>query len=200
MASLANNALITVKEYLEFLGHDTDDESASTSDTRHIHIINGVSNFLEKYLGRKICPATADNEEVKHGDGEKYLYVNYRPLTTLSAIYNWSGTEWTEWTTADYSYTSDATTGRVWFTDGTVFTSGSDNFKIKYTYGWNRADVPDELKLACCLLVKQQLDRLDAAGDVASQNFGDVTVSYRPHMMSDLIKQLLLPYKRVAFV
>ena len=196
--SLATNALITYHEFQSFMADDSDN-SAYNEDQITL-LINAASVRIEKYCNRVFVPSTEVNE-IFSGDGLKDYFVKNRHITALDNISYLNSTGgWTELAIATYPYTYDGATGRVWFNTGHRFTSGDDNYRITYTYGYATADCPVELKQACATLVQRKLLKIKGKEGISSESFGDATTSFNLDKMPTDLKEDLQPYRRLTVV
>lgn len=187
--SLASNAIIDVDYYLRYIGVDVDDANVDTTITEQL--INQASTSIESLCHRKFRSGSAS--DIFNGDGKTEYWVTEASVTAKPTIYYWDGDSWETLSasTYDWTYTS---TGRVYFTDGNGFSEGIDNWKIDYTYGYALADIPQDVKLACAMLV-QFCSMLRSKAGKSSENFGDQSTSYDFVTPPKIINQLLAPYK-----
>lgn len=194
MADLETYALITVAEFLEFRGNAA---SEVNLNEEHLNIhINAASKAIENHCGRIICPVTAVSAEEFWGDDTDEYFVENAKLNASPTLYYWNNTAWTEMTTTLYprEYVGDC--GKVWFSNGDLFTR-KVRFKISYSTGWAQASVPYPIKQACFVLVQRSLKRAEKLEGVRSVGTGDVTTSYDLHEFPDSVQRLLAPYRRV---
>lgn len=195
--SLSTDALITVEEYFGFRSTGEDDipENAETQVEMHI---NAISLLVNRFCGRSfITPSTA-LAEVFDGDTTKDYYAKNIPLAAspAPALAYWNGTAWTACT---YTFTYVEATGRVYFTDGNTFWQGSDNWRLTYSYGYTRPNVPYDLKLAVFWMVDRAMMLASGKQGLDAENFGDQSTSYNLKQLVDAnIMQVLMQYKRVS--
>lgn len=193
MSDLANNALIDVGEYMTLIGQP---EDAEVDPNKFVMHINAASTAIEKYVNRKICPSSSATE-LYDGSGYAEIFLRQMRATSVTTMYYWSSSAWQEMTTTAYPRELDTDRNRIRLTDGKIFADAKDYYKFVYVYGYNREDVPDDIKLACALLVKHNLLQVDKAG-IASESFGDVTTSYLTGGIPSSVKILLAPYRRLS--
>lgn len=191
-------ALVTVDEVKNFLGIDYE---LSTADQSRIeYLINAVSHQIEKYCDRKFITPSSDITEIFDGDGTADYYVKNIPIVGTIASSDISyrsgeGETWSE-TTATFNY--DSSSGRVYFTDGNVFSTGKDNWRIVYSYGYSVSNVPVDLKIAAIELIafrKKKFD--DNVHGVSAVTYPDNTITYSFDKMPDSVLAMLNRYKRV---
>ena len=199
MSDLADNALITDDEYFELLGIESDNQNLKKD--RIIVFINSASQQVEDYCDRKFVIPSADIVEIFDGDGDSEYFVKHRRIasgTTPSFEYRIS-TTWTANNAGSYPISWDNDKGKIWFTKfNRTFHGGNANWRVSYKYGWPRADIPADLKLACAELVKRALMLLDGKEGLASESFGDSTTSYNLTSLPDNIKLILNRYRAVS--
>ena len=196
MSKLATNALVSVAEYLSsFSGKREDNQNIEIE--RQEFFINAASKHIEEYCGRKFVPS-ATVAEIRGGDGTSSIYVHNIPLTTLTSIEYWNGTDWTVLSTDNAPRDSDVDTREIWFTQGHIFADGKKNYRITYVYGYSTANVPADLKRAACQLVQRAQVKADGKEGITSQSFGDHTTSYDLAKIPDDIREVLDRYKRIS--
>lgn len=172
--TLAANALIEVEEYLNYAGISPDNPDLN-EPLMFMHI-NAVSQALETYLGRKVCP-TQDANDTFYGDGEADYYVDHMRINAAPTLYYWDGDSWEEMTTSSYPREYLGAKGLIWLTQY-VF-EHKQQYKCSYNTGWDRDNVPDDLKLACMRLTMRGLKLAkDKKEGVASETFGDQTTRF----------------------
>jgi hypothetical protein len=188
---MISSALLSLEEAKTWLGLSNDDEPEK--DVILENWINSASEFINNYTGQTfIYSATATNE-IFDGTGAIDYFVCNRPIVAVTGVYYWNGTGWTVTTS---TYDKVLKTGKIYFTDGSKFGRGSDNWKVAYTFGYTLINVPFDLKEACLGLVmlrKKQFD--DGIHGVSSRNFGDQSVSYSFGEIPNNIKMTLNKYK-----
>lgn len=191
--SVASNALIGVDYYRRFAG--VADDSTDFPDEAIETLIDQASQMIELETNRKfITPASAITE-IFDGNGSQQYYVKNGRIADTPTLSYWRGTSFTT-TTNTFAYSEN--TGRVYFTDGSVFGKGKDNWQIAYKYGWTQATLPEDIKLVCASLVSHlRLMRMKLG--ISTESYGDTSVSYDwtglPPMMQKIIdKYKVLPY------
>jgi len=195
MAGLNYNALITVAEYkqLAVINEEENDGNANIEA-----FINYASGFIEKFTGRKFIIPAANVDEYFDGDDTDTYLTKQKPLTDdIDAIYYLSDNDWsTELTGVYFSQQNDK--GELQFTDGNKFseTGISNYWKISYKYGYERKDVPSDLKLACAAIAAiRRTQWANKTHGVSSRSLGDQSTSYSANLDS-WIMDILKSYKR----
>lgn len=197
--SLAANALLTLLEFKGWMGIGDSDTS---TDTLNGKAIDSASQNIETVTGRKWITPAEGLDEIFSGNGQAFAYSVNVPILTLTDLsyLDSDGSTWVS-VTGDRTYAFDAASGRIYFTDGNVFTYGDHNWRATYTYGYAVADVPDDLKMACAILaarIKKQFE--DGIHGVSSKSFGDQSISFSFNKMPDNVREILERYKRKAIV
>lgn len=190
----AANALITVAEFLQYLG--------TTDTTKNVFnqlAIDAASQDIETESGRKLITGSALTE-IFDGTGEPWYYTRQAPIVAVSALAYRSGADGTTWQSVltDYKYETDLEDGRIYFVDGNIFAEGGDyNWKIAYTYGYAIAAVPQDIKVACALLAARYKKIFEnELHGVDSKNFGDQSITYSFDKMPEDIRRMLDRMKR----
>ena len=194
MATIADNALITFDEYLEFEGKSK--AETDLNENKFTVHINAVSQAIENECRRIVCPVTSKNE-LFSGDGDDYYLVRHKRITAAPTLYYWDGDSWVEMTTSEYPWSYDGDVGKIYFTQGGKFNEGT-RYKITYSCGYARASVPSDLKLACYILAHRSTKRIEKEG-VTSESFGDVTTSVNLTMMPDDVRAVINKYKAMFY-
>jgi len=161
-------------------------------------LINSASQDIADYCNREFILVSEDVSEIFEGDGTDTVYLRNAPITSdisaTSDIYYWSGTEWTNLTSA--TIRQNSAKGIIKFTDGNRFIDGLE-YKITYQYGWSQSNVPADLKEACCRIVlfKRKLYAEDLHG-ISVRNFVDESTSYSFNQLPDDVKRVMNKYRR----
>lgn len=203
MADLGTHALIDFDYYLQFSGIDGADTTDLKEDWVNV-FINAASSQVENFCRRKFRYAE-DEEEIFGGDGDRQYFTKNRPIVGTPVIYYWNGTSWAEATAAVYPRAIEADKGRIYFTQGDVFGRGvgyykSDNWKVKYDYGYEEiADIPDDLKWACAVLVQRMILKAQKSMEgKQSESFGNTTITYNLGTLPADVQDVLgRKYRRV---
>ena len=129
--------LLSLSEVTDFLGDGT---------YKQAHLrrwISGLSAFVRRYVDGPI--ETATYTEALDGNGESIIRLSYRPVLALTSV----TIDSVAIATADVTVYSD---GDLYYASG--FSSGRKNVTVVYAAGYG-ATVPDDLKLACLLILEQ---------------------------------------------
>jgi len=198
--SVATTSLITVDEYLIFLGegHNVKAERRAQAEQG----INWASIQVEDYLGRTLISGSSATEifdgfATPHPDLVHFEYVTQQapiiasPTPKLSVR---SSSTWSDVTATTYTW--DATDGVIYFTDGNFFAAGRRNYRIVYDYGYaDTASVPNSIKQATCLLTKFGEVQAGSVG-IASAATGDGKNKSYTDGFPPMVKFMLNPYIR----
>lgn len=141
-------ALVTVEKCREFLNLEDDNESSHVED-----LIDYVSAFIETYTRRTFLTATYT--EYYDGNGTDTLFLNQRPINSITSIHIDDGRSFDASTqisaSAIVSYSEE---GYVRL-DGDYFSRGIQNIKVVYSAGYAQASIPADLQFACIKLVQE---------------------------------------------
>lgn len=159
MATIAANAILTVDDWLEMTGKSPAD---APPEDQTIHYLNQSTQQIETYLGRVVVSPSTDIEEIFGGNGSHEYFVRNMLIQADSepTLYYWdtASEDWTE-LEATYTLYTDHAHGRVYFRDYNFY-RGTNNWRLDYTPGWEYANVPADIKDACCQLVLLKRMRL----------------------------------------
>lgn len=189
---LDSSAIINYSYYVTHMGLNESD--AELTEERFDQFANAASDFVLNYTGMKYITATA--YEIFDGDGTKDYFTKYVPINSSPTIEYWDGTTWQTESNSDWTY--DSARGRVWYTDGNVFTKGRDNWRLTYNYGYSIANVPDSVKYATAILVQRMLSKANGKEGVANETFSDIQVAYNFSQLPQDVKMLLESNRRKA--
>lgn len=182
--------LITLHEYHTY----ADMPSPAENDEQITQMISSASAYIEKMTGRTFMldgPSPVAVVEIINGTCSPRVYVANAPITSVTKIEYWTGTQWNEYELASHPYTFKAGTNCIYFTQGHKFIRGFQNIKVTYTYGY--VSLPLDLKLGCYKLVTHLLQEADRSG-ISSQNDGEQTFSY-DHKIPQEVIELITRYK-----
>jgi len=189
--SLASNALIDLEYYRTVVQID---DSATFNSGAIESLINQASQMIETECNRKFITPSVAITEVFNGDGNRDHYVKNARIIATPTLKEWDGDSFE---TTSYTFTYDQDTGRVYFTDGNVFSRGKNNWQISYTYGWTLSTVPADLKLACVGLTSH-LRLLSQKMGIVSESFGDSSTTY-DWEKNPFIQRIINDYKVVNY-
>jgi len=191
--ALADNALISVDYLRQYVEADEDDSAIPPELL--ITYINAASYMIERFCGRKFITPSAAVDEIFDGNGVHEYYVTNCPITETPSVYYWSLTTFVSTT---YTFTYDGDTGRVYFTDGSIFDEGVDNWKVSYKYGWAVSGLPEDLRLACALLAIHLRFRSQKMG-ITSESFGDGSTTYDMQAIPLVVQSILQKYRKLSY-
>lgn len=186
--------IITLAEYRAY----ADLPSPVTNETQIESAIELATARIENLTGRVFeiadDPSPHDEIEVLNGLGCGRIFTHNAPLTAVSKIEYWTGTDWEEYDTTAQPYTFKPNSNTVYFTGGHTFYKGYQNIRVTYEYGYD-TEFPADLKLACAMLVEYLLIEFDRMG-INSQADGEQSFSY-DHAMLKTIPDIIARYKTV---
>jgi hypothetical protein len=135
-------ALLTLDEGKDALQLGEDLDQIDTL----ILFINGVSNTIERYVGKQFLSRA--RTETFDGDGtNRYMPREGRGMTAVATVvYNEDGDEVPE---ASIKY--NARTGEIYLDDGYAFAKGFQNCSVTFTAG--ASSVPTDIKLAARIIL-----------------------------------------------
>jgi len=190
----ATIALVDVSELKRYLNMDAD---IKIREEYLEDLINAASQLITDLCNRDsfILVSTAINE-IWNGDGTKSYNTKNAPITeVVTTIYYWDGSNWQ--TLLGTSFTEHKAKGQVYFTDGNVFWTGKDNWKISYKYGYARGAVPADLKLACVKLIalnKKLFD--DSLHGMTGKSFDWGSISFNLDDIPKAVQTIISKYRR----
>jgi hypothetical protein len=167
--------LVTLAAVQEFLGGED-----TTKEDHLAAWIHGLSTFVRRYIDQPV--ETTVYTETLDGTGETTIRLSYRPVVEVSEV------------TID----DDAVTltdvlhydhGELYLETG--FTAGRQNVVVEYTAG-NGEDVPDDLKLACCLILEQA----SQASLLQQATRGDYAYVFAPTKWPKDAREIIDSYRR----
>lgn len=186
-------ALLTDAEISEYLGLDKYKESYNSALIWRL--VNSASRFIAKATQNKFLATTAYADTFS-GNGKTTIYLDYAPLTsTISTIYYWNGSAWAD--TGLTAFSQENSNGRLYFTDGSVFTKGLDNYKVSYNYGYAVGSIPEDIKECCALIVGHKLKKFEMGlHRTNSRNVGEQSFVFSEKAIPDDAKAIINQYKR----
>jgi hypothetical protein len=179
----ASNALIDQNYLAAYLG-DNESDTTPNLDHRQLHI-NAVSQMIEDYLRRKVCPSQSVASEKFVGDGEPSVYVKNMRITGTPTLYYYDGSDWQEMNSTNWPREVVGESGLIELMGGYTFVD-DQLYKVSYTTGWASADVPGTLKRVCAREVHRAILRATKKEGVSAESYGDTSTTYD---LADLSKQ-----------
>jgi hypothetical protein len=130
-----------IQNYLSNQGIDTATNANWENNLKMYR--NYAYDRINKYLDYDVC-STTYTDEVYFGNDTHYLYLNNRPVTTLTSV-KWDNVSQTvgNFTLIDSTY--------LYYEDG-YFTKGDGLWKVTYVAGYTYATMPGNIRMACLLL------------------------------------------------
>jgi hypothetical protein len=130
-------------------------------------------------------PSPVDEVEILPGNGTSRIYTTNAPITAVSLVEYWDGTQWVEYDSVTYPYAFKLDSNIVYFTQGHKFVKGYENNRVTYEYGFASA-MPENLKHVCYLLAKHFVDQTVRQG-LTSQRDGEQTFTYNTKLESQVM-------------
>ena len=131
----------------------------------------------------------------RRGDQAAYNMDNFNLLASLSKF--GGPPAWEIWP-ANTSAGIDAGTGMLWIPAGIMLAYYSE-IKVRYVAGYNYANLPSEIKLACAQTI-QALANNPQLGDVSGYKAGDTAITQiSSSILSQDVKTLLAPWRARDF-
>ena len=137
--------LVDYKAYLNVVSSDTDDILETIADA--------AEKEIEAYLGFDL--ESDDKTEYYDGSGREVLVLDEYPVTAVTTISYWDGSDWVDLTSDDYNAKRIKNLSSV-FTDGYTFEEGTMNYKVVYTAGYST--IPSDINLAMKKLTRLRWD------------------------------------------
>lgn len=160
-------------------------------------LINSVTDYIERYCGRRF-KSTTYTDELIDSDGTEYLYLDHYPISTVTSIYRHYVFATDDLYDSDYYI--------VYENEGYIYRSllwpdGKQAVKITYTAGYDFAvdGIPQDLQFICNSLVKIRFNSDDKAG-IASERIGNYSVAYTDEEMPKNVKSKLNQWRRLDVV
>lgn len=184
---------------------------SSAEETVMENIINSTTEYLEKYIGRRIKKTSYSNEYYD-GSGAGYIFLKNFPVDSGSSVtlqVRTSAVNEDDWDTVDsdnYHVKYDA--GYLEAISGYNFLQGPRRYRVSYTAGFDfdnsstyLADTEaGDLEFVAWQLASAAWSRRrgGGAGGIQSESIGDYRVTYAKTVFeSDEIKAVLDKYRRV---
>lgn len=198
------NALCTLQELKSFMGKDVTD---ITKDDIYSIYINGISNQIEKIIGRKIL-AKDYTEKYKGTDSTELILNNY-PVNSITSIsYVDDGVEVE--TLDEYEYDLEQEEGIIYKSTGWLLQGYSSYMSdkidfprrhIKVTYNGGFQDIPADLKLVCMRYISDSFAMDNSqGGTLKSYQISDISMSWKDEIkLSEDDMKVILSYKGVRF-
>jgi hypothetical protein len=181
---LSNYALTTLNSAKGVLGVKLDD---LTKDNYVTDLINGASTAIEDNCNRKL-KARDFTDELYSGKNSRVLMLRNYPVNSITAIVTLDSEDAE---TAVVVTRKNVDAGILYYPSG-VWPEGDVNIKVTYNAGYST--IPENLALACNLLVEFYY-KLTIAD--FSTTFGEDGVVMKPEAWPGKVKKLLEPFRKV---
>jgi len=159
-------------------------------------LINSVTDFMERYCGRRFKKTTYTDLLVD-GNGTRYLFLDNYPIISVTSIYRHYVFATDDLFDSDY-YKVYENEGYVY--RGMKWPYGQKNIKITYEAGYDFATgIPAELEYLCNSLVKMRFNSEGKAG-IKSEKMGNYSVTYSDESIPSDIKIKLNQWRRLSVV
>jgi len=160
-------------------------------------LINSVTDFIERYCGRRFLKTTY-TDLLMNGDGTEYLFLDNYPIIVVTSIYRHYVFVADELYDSDY-YVVYANEGYVY--RGALWTKGQKNIKITYNAGYDFAGdgIPADLQFIANSLVKIGFEGKGNEG-VTSERMGNYSVTYSNDSIPAEIKVKLNQWRKCNVV
>jgi uncharacterized phiE125 gp8 family phage protein len=191
-------ALISLQEAKEYLGIDN---ATTTQDAILSALLNGIGEWVSKFLGRNLVQATYT--EYYDGDGADELMLKNVPIVSVTSVYVDALRAFgSDTLIASSNYIVKKAVGilKAWQLFG-FWTHGDANIKVTYVAGYTTSfsggTMPHNIRLA----VKRILERQYLHGfthrklDVASETIGDATTTFREDRIPKDAIAMLEPHR-----
>lgn len=190
-------ALITVTEAKTYLGL-----SGSTYDTVLDALVDGVTVWVENYLGgrRLSNAAAADITEYHDGppvtsmarrDDKKRIYPRRYPLVSVTSIAYRSSSDYQNPTftnfSAQYEYILESDKGSIYFPGG--LPPGVQNIKLIYQGGYATASMPEDVKLAVKMMVAKAFGKRKVQG-ITAESVGGGSLTWSEETSPEVLSIL----------
>ena len=160
--------LVDYKAYLNVIQSEYDDILQT--------IAEGAEQEVQTYLGFDL--ESEEKTEYYNGTDSEILVLDAFPVTAVTTISYWDGSDWVDLTSSDYNALRIKNLSSV-YTDGYTFTKGTMNYKVVYTAGYTT--VPSDIDLAMKKLTRLRWDEtpfgLNRLGLNSKNNSGGVQSS-----------------------
>ena len=200
-------ALTTVARYKTFAGI-----TVATDDTLIEIFINQVTEFVEKYCGRRFKKTTYTATKLD-SDGGEVLHVPQYPIISTSTftLYSRDTIEnEDDWTTVDSEdYYIDYDAGLIYRIGGNKWIRGRQYYKVDYTAGYDFDNTTTflsdtqagDLEYAVWQLIDEGIDYKSGEESVKSESIADYSVTYGSTVEGNMsMKSVLDNYKSEGII
>lgn len=212
---LAENALTTLDDAMEFMGMDPEDESIPKMVKNNLErLINGASSYIESMTGRKF--RRQDYQENHYGSGSQELCLNQYPIVKVDRITDMENAM--EIAPASYSLLEYGHIGVVyrdagWTYEGYIGGLANDKvagrryLKVQYTAGYilpkdateeEPSDLPYDLQMIVWQMVQQQWTITSkGANGLAAFSISDISWTFDKELSSQ-VQEVINNYRRIV--
>ena len=201
--AIVAHALTTVARVKSRLGIDS---GTTTWDALLAELINGATDVIEAFVGRRFATATYTNEVYSITPGRTIVYLRHWPVTAVSSAQYRAGTpdnpNWTTLLASEYELKEDGRQGAI-----KLYTAlkGINVFRITYTAGYTIDFTAGDTKLPfsvteVCerMVVHRFKKRTDEGKSADSADGGNVT--WNTDEISPMDQKILRQFQRPIFV
>lgn len=175
----------------------------TTWDSLLAELINGATDIIEAYTGRRFKTATYTNEVYSLFEGQKFIYLKAWPVTTLTSVYYRAGSpgtpNWTALTTDEYELEHDGSSGILRLH---VALSGTNILRVTYVGGYTIDFTANTLPFAitdiCERLVVWQFKKRTDEGK-SNDAAGEANVTWSTDDLSKKDREVLERFSRPYF-
>jgi hypothetical protein len=198
------NTLVTLEELKNFMGIDLTDTSKDSTLTIYI---NGISNKIEKLVGRKLM--ATDYIEKYPGTDANELVLKHFPINIVTSVMYVTENQ-DSMSIDDYQYDIDSEEGILykdngWLVEGfSSYMSRLINYPqrhIRVEYNAGFVDAPPDLKLICLQYISDlYVADIGKGGTLKSYSISDVRMDFKDEVKfsSDQFKTIM-SYKGMHF-
>lgn len=153
--------LVEIKQYLGLEDDDSDDEIIQD-------IENAVADFVEEYTGRHFG-SIQTFQNVINGTGTRVIWLENEP-TSFTSVEERDSPDTSTWDTVDS--TDYEVHGRKLFNLEGDWKRGRLNYRVNYDAGYNKEDLPSQIRLAIKELVAWKYRKIGKEG-IRRERIGD---------------------------
>lgn len=168
---VALTGLVTAAEYNTFANLS----SPSNSTQIQAAIYDATEYIFQRVDRWLVSEADAITiVEMFSGQGAKAYFPRQGDVISLGIIELWNGENWE--TIDDTMYEPETDGNQIFFRNGYVFSKGTKNWRITYTFGL-KGGIPRNLKRACCELARYYVSQKNDQS-LKSETDGEQSFSY----------------------
>lgn len=198
IASYALTTVSRVKARLEIASGTT------TWDALLAELINGATDIIEQYVGRRLASATYTNQIYSMRQGQRLLFLKAFPVTAISSFQYRIGTPdvpaWTDFLASEYYLDENGENGaiKIYFSLG-----GTNAVRITYTAGYTinfstGHTLPYSISDICERLVVHMFKKRTDEGK-SNDTAAEASVTWKSDYLSDMDKKTLDNFMRPVF-